>query len=70
MRTWLAAIAVAIMMSFPGMAVAAKGVVAYSKSGCDYFIVETNSGYALLEWYGGNDRAKEISWSAITSPMG
>lgn len=34
---------------------AAKGVVVYKKSGCDYFIVETNMGYSLLEWYGGND---------------
>ncbi|MBA2408432.1 MAG: hypothetical protein H0V62_01165 [Gammaproteobacteria bacterium] len=36
-------------------AVAAQGVVVYYESGCDYYIVETNHGYALLEWYGGND---------------
>lgn len=34
---------------------AAKGEVVYKKDGCDYFIVETNMGYAILEWYGGND---------------
>lgn len=37
---------------------AAKGEVVYKKSGCDYFIVETISGYVLLEWYGGNDPDK------------
>lgn len=36
-------------------AYAAKGVVAYKKSGSDYFIVATNNGYAILEWYGGYD---------------
>ena len=34
---------------------AAKGVVAAYPSGCDYFIVKTNGGYDLLEWYGGYD---------------
>jgi hypothetical protein len=29
--------------------IAAKGEVVYYKSGCDYFIVETSGGYALLE---------------------
>lgn len=36
-------------------AFAAKGEVVYRNSGCDYFVVETFAGYALLEWYGGND---------------
>ncbi len=40
---------------FVGLAFAAKGEVVYKKSWCDYFIVETNMGYALLEWYEGND---------------
>lgn len=40
------------------IASAAKGVVAYYKSGCDYYIVATDQGYALLEWYGGNDPSK------------
>jgi hypothetical protein len=34
---------------------AAKGTVVYYKSGCSHYIVQTNQGYALLEWYGGND---------------
>ena len=45
---------VIIFASFVWEAFAAKGEVVYKKSGCDYFIVETNMGYALLEWYGGN----------------
>lgn len=32
---------------------AAKGVVAYIKSGCGYYIVETPMGFALLQWFGG-----------------
>lgn len=39
----------------PTLANAAKGVVVYNKIGCDYYIVETNKGFALLEWFGGND---------------
>lgn len=38
-----------------GTAFGGKGIVVYKKSGCDYFIVETIMGYALLEWYGGSD---------------
>ncbi len=29
------------------------GSVAYTKSGCDYYIVSDKNGYDLLEWYGG-----------------
>lgn len=36
-------------------ALSAKGSVVAHPSGCDYFIVETATGYALLEWFGGND---------------
>jgi len=39
----------------PSSANAAKGVVVYYKSGCDYYIVDANMGYVVLEWYGGND---------------
>lgn len=39
-------------------AFAAKGEVVYKKSGCSYFIVEAILGYAILEWYGGNDPDK------------
>lgn len=28
-------------------------VVLEATPGCDHFIVETNGGYSLLEWYGG-----------------
>ena len=35
--------------------IAAQGVVVLKKAGCDYYIVETKMGFALLEWYGGND---------------
>lgn len=43
------------VLSVPKIADAAKGVVLFYKSGCDYYIVATDNGYALLEWYGGND---------------
>ena len=36
-------------------AFAAKGVVVLKQNSCDYFLVSTNKGYALLEWYGGID---------------
>lgn len=36
----------------------AKGVVTHKPSNCDYCIVETKKGYAILEWYGGNDPDK------------
>lgn len=29
------------------------GTVSLTRSSCDYFIVNANGGYALLEWYGG-----------------
>ena len=35
---------------------AATGIVVYNKTGCrSRYVVETNNGYAILEWYGGND---------------
>ncbi len=55
MRRSAAALALGIMLVSPAVAAAAKGVVVYRKAGCDYFIVETNMGCALLEWYGGDD---------------
>lgn len=47
---------VVILMIFSSIKIVlgAKGVVVYIKSGCDYFIVRTASGYALLEWYEGS----------------
>ncbi len=29
--------------------------VTYRKSGCDYFVLENNSGFIVAEWMGGND---------------
>lgn len=39
-------------------AFAAKGVVAYIKSGCSYYIVETQMGFALLQWFGGSSPSR------------
>ncbi len=47
-------ISIAVIALIAAPAYAAKGVVVYNKS-CDYYAVETNRGYALLEWFGGND---------------
>jgi hypothetical protein len=47
-------IALLLFTSF-SPAFAAKRVVVLYKSGCDYYIAETNKAYAILEWYGGND---------------
>ena len=44
-----------VLLTFSLSVNAAKGVVVLYKPGCDYYIVETTMGYALLEWYGGND---------------
>jgi hypothetical protein len=41
-------------MSRPAYA-ASQGHVAKRISGCDYFIVDADQGYAVLEWYGGHD---------------
>jgi regulator of replication initiation timing len=30
-------------------------IVVFKQSSCDYFIIENNSGYVLVEWMGGND---------------
>ena len=39
-------------------AAAATGTVAYKQGGCDYFVVETATGFDVLEWYGGFDPDK------------
>lgn len=40
----------------PVYAESKKGVVVYNKGGCkSRYVVETNLGYTILEWYGGND---------------
>jgi len=37
---------------------AARGIVSYRISGCDYFVVTTKSAYDVLEWFGGHDPDK------------
>jgi hypothetical protein len=44
-----------VSILFSSLASAEKGEVVHYKSGCDYYIVDASMGYALLEWYGGND---------------
>ncbi|MBZ0103270.1 MAG: hypothetical protein K8I65_13990 [Thermoanaerobaculia bacterium] len=39
-------------------AAAEKGPVSHRISGCDWFLIDLPSGYALVEWYGGNDPDK------------
>ena len=49
-------IALALAFAFiASAALGAEGPVVYKKSGCDYFIVETPTGFCLLEWFGGSD---------------
>jgi hypothetical protein len=35
-----------------------RGYVSHRISGCDYFLVQTRTGYDLLEWFGGYDPDK------------
>jgi hypothetical protein len=52
----LIAIAFSIVSISSVQASAKKGVVVYNKSGCkSRYVVQTNMGYAILEWYGGNN---------------
>jgi len=44
-----------VIIAIPQISFAAKGYVVYYKFGCSYYIVETNNGYAILEWFGGTD---------------
>lgn len=46
---------IALLLFFASTVDAAKGVVVLYKAGCSYYIVETNLGFAILEWYGGSD---------------
>jgi hypothetical protein len=43
---------------FCSTAFAEKGEVVKRVSGCDYYMVDAPSGYAILEWYSGNDLDK------------
>jgi len=55
---WLLAVLVLGLSMLPHEVAAARGVVVYKRSGCDYYIVNANRGFALLQWYGGNDPDK------------
>jgi hypothetical protein len=36
-----------------------RGTIVRRISGCDYFMVQTPTDYAILEWYGGHDPDKD-----------
>jgi hypothetical protein len=53
---FFAAVLISLASILPAQASSKKGVVVYNKSGCkSRYVVETNMGYAILEWYGGNN---------------
>lgn len=35
-----------------------KGTVKYTSGSCSWYLVETPSGFSLLEWFGGNTPSK------------
>ena len=49
------AVALFVVLLMTQVILAATGIVVLKNSSCDYYLVETNMGFALLEWYGGND---------------
>ncbi len=51
----LSAVIVLALTAAANTCYAEKAVVVLYRSGCDYFIAQGNSGYFLLEWYGGYD---------------
>ncbi len=48
------AIALANIFTPIGAAYAETGVVALTVSSCDYYLIYTNLGFVLAEWYGGH----------------
>jgi hypothetical protein len=40
-------------------AAVSSGTVVRRISGCDYFMVQTRTDYAILEWFGGHDPDKD-----------
>ena len=47
---------IAVLIGSAGMSWGATGIVVLNKSGCSSrYVVETNKGYVILEWFGGND---------------
>lgn len=58
----MAGVFVGLMACLPQEAVQAdstKCTIVHRVRSCDYFMVETRSDYAILEWYGGHDPDKD-----------
>ena len=49
------AVIIAALAFWSSSALASKGTVSYTISGCDYYVVAAKSGFAVLEWYGGHE---------------
>jgi hypothetical protein len=52
------ALALVISVTYVETGRAETGTVALRVSGCDYYLITTNRGYVLAEWYGGYDPSK------------
>lgn len=49
-----------VLLPMPDVeAAVSSGTVIRRISGCDYFMVQTRTDYAILEWYGGHDPDKD-----------
>lgn len=55
----LAAILVCLCFATSVQAASKRCTVVRRISGCDYFMVETGTAFAVLEWYGGHDPDKD-----------
>jgi hypothetical protein len=64
------AVAPAFFLVGHGTARAENGIVALRASGCDYYLIYTNSGYVLAEWYGGHDPYKGEQVAGALSSYG
>jgi hypothetical protein len=58
MRHALAIFVLSLLPLSVGAGSSVRGYVSHRISGCDYFLVQTLSGYDLLEWFGGHDPDK------------
>lgn len=52
-------LAIACISRCPVQAAASECVVVTRIDGCDYFMVQSATDYAVLEWYGGHDPGKD-----------
>jgi hypothetical protein len=57
---WFSAVALSLVIVVTSVAAAwaETGTVALRVSGCDYYLITTDKGYVLAEWYGGYDPSK------------